>query len=351
MGKKASRGTSVANSEPVAPSAFDAAELPEGYPISEFDYRVAELAWCDGLSSNVIVERLKLEKTPQNITRVRRALEKAVRHGIMELHPPQNLHLESQLKEAFGQLRDVHVEVDRTAACLRAAKIVAAEIEAFLRGPNRQLIVANSGGRTVRDTVTCLQRLVPVAPMTKDKSLVFISLNAAEAHDRYDECANFLSVRLAQIYEAKHFAVVKPWDEQTGNAYGEALLNIDLMISSAGGSDAFLSYWLAGRNEQVPPNAVGDVAFHLIDKLGNPVELKERNQQLLEDDLLRSPNWNDLSRLFRNQKVLLVLAGDREDVGFALLDSAIAGRCVLDSHLARALVNRKNLASTVDSLK
>lgn len=57
------------------------------------------------------------------------------------------------------------------------------------------MVIANAGGRTLRDIIiSCLERLVPVP--------------------------NFISVRMAQIYAAEatqHFALVKPWDERTAS--------------------------------------------------------------------------------------------------------------------------------------
>jgi len=34
-------------------------------------------------------------------------------------------------------------------------------------------------------------------------------------------------------------------------------------------------------------------------------------------------DWNELNRLFRTEKVLLVLIGDKINIGYALLDSAL----------------------------
>lgn len=328
-------------------------ELPSGYPIGPFDYQVAEMAWAKGLSSNTILDLLKLEKTPQNITRVRRALEKAVRHGLIELKPPPNETLKEQLRQAFPAAGSIDVEIDRTATCLKAARIIVNEIEAFLCGPDKEMIIANAGGRTVRDCIDCLQRLVPVPPQIQGKKLTFLSLNAAEAHDRYDECANFLSVRMAQIYDALHFAAVRSWDTKTRNEYREKLKKIDLLISSAGALSntdeslpnqiraGFLADWINSKDKQLPAEAVGEIAFHLIDKWGQQVPLSNNIRTMIDKELLRAPDWNDLIRLFRRRKVLLVLADNKVDVGYAVLDSALSQRSILDSHLAKVIANRR----------
>ena len=324
------------------------------YPLTEFDYRVAELAWAKGLSSNRILDQFPLVKSPQNITRVRRALEKAVRHGLVELKPPPNKELKDQLTQAFPAAGNIDVEIDRTAACLKAARVMADEIEAFLRGKKEEMIIANAGGRTVRDCIDCLQRLVPVPPEIQEiKKLTFLSLNAAEAHDRYDECANFLSVRMAQIYNVRHFAAVQSWGTKTHNEYHDKLEKIDLLISSGGAlsktgesSDnlagaGFLAHWIKSKGLELPAEAVGEIAFHLIDKRGKPVLPNEKIREMIEDDLLRAPDWDQLNVLFRKHKVLLVLTDNKIDLGYAVLDSALSQRIVLDSRLAKALVYRR----------
>jgi len=327
--------------------------LPAGYPISQFDYEVAEMAWENGLSSTSILELMKMEKNAQNITKVRRALERAVHHGVLQLNLPPNQTLKDQLKEAFPTAGTIDVEIDRTVACLKAARIIANEIEAFLGGHKEEMIIANAGGRTVRDSVDCLQRLVPVPPQIGGKKLTFLSLNAAEAHDSYDVCANFLSVRMSQIYNALHFAAVLSWDTKTRVEYRDKSKNIDLLISSAGvlsnggeGSDklvgtGFLANWFLSKGLELPAEAVGEIAFHLIDKRGQQVPLSNKIRTMIDKELLRAPDWNDLTLLFRQHKVLLVLADNKVDVGYAVLDSALSQRTILDSHLAQLLVNRR----------
>lgn len=330
-------------SKPNSTDEFGSGEfhLPLDATSGDFEYRVARLAWEEGLSSNTILERLRWPKTAENITKIRRALEKAVRHGLVELKPPRNKQLEDSLRQRFPGLKEVHVQVDRAAACLDAARLIAAEIDQFIGGPEKRMVIANAGGGTVRDAIGYLQRLVPVPPRATGKTLIFLSLNAAEAHDSFDQCANFISVRLAQIYAGdgtQHFALVKPWDEKTGNEYRERLQEIDLLISSAGSRVGFLSNWLGRRNKALPDRAVGDVAFHLIDKKGKQVVLDDDIRPLLEEELARAPDWEELLQLFIKKKVLLILAGDKIDVGQALLGSALAQRCIIDSGLATAML-------------
>lgn len=332
--------------------ATDAADgrLPADSPVGQFEYDVAKLAWEEGLAENSILKSLDLKRTAENYMRVRRALQRAVRYKLLTLHPPRNQVLEDRLVEAFPCLESGHisVEVDRAAACLAAARLIAAEINEFLFDSDKsQMIIANAGGRTVRDTVTYLQRLVPVPPQVRDKKLIFLSLNNAEIHSQFDQCANFISVRLAQIYDAtktQHFAVVRPVDDNTRAEYWAKVKAIDLLISSAGSRDGFLSDWLRRWAYQLPKNAVGDVAFHLIDSEGKGINPTGKVEELFEDQLVRAPGWEALMQLFNKKKVLLILAGAKHDVAQALLYSALPRRCIFDSSLATALLRRGNPA-------
>jgi hypothetical protein len=321
------------------------AQLPADSPIGLDEYEIARLAWEEGKAESSILEARGEDKTPANYTKIRRALQKAVRHGLLELKPPRNTQLERALALKYPSLEGVHVAVDRAAACLAAARMVASEIEDFLyRSDRRTMVVANAGGRTVRDTITYLQRFVPAPPDVndKDKELIFVSLNAAEAHDQFDQCANFLTVRLAQIYDApitKHYAVVKNLPPGARDSYMKTLQQIDLLISSAGdNTSGFLRDWLRDRGREWPVSAVGDVAFHVLDRRAKRAGLDEKTNQLLDGELARAPDWEDLIQLFNKKKVLLILSGHKREIAGALLESALARRCVFDARLAMDLV-------------
>jgi hypothetical protein len=329
-------------------------ELPSDAKFTEEDYLIAKLAWEKGLAYSKILDELKKKRPrasnekptknePQEYMKAKRALQNAVRHGLVVLNPPPHTQLEEELRTKY-QLEEVHVEIDRTATCLKAARLIAAKIQAFIDGPEHRMIVANAGGKTVRDTVTFLQRVVPLPPDLKGKELIFLSLNAAEDHEKFDQCANYHCVRMSQIYgapEARHFAVVKRQDEQMGREYEELLDNIDLLISSAGGRDGFLVNRLQTRGINIPPAQVGDVAFHLVDSRGREVVLKGDAQELVEQELVRAPDWEDVVRLFNQRKVLLILTGDKTDVAQALLGRSLVTMCVIDSRLARELTRSK----------
>lgn len=348
MAKKRSKKASGSNKKPSSTVSLPADvienQLPADSPIGDFEYEVARQAWEKGFAVNSILGKLNLEKIPENYMKVRRALQRAVSHGLLELKTPRNKDLEEKLVEKFPDLKadNIHVEVDRGAACLAAARLIAAEIAEFLADDNRQeMVIANAGGRTVRDTITYLQRLVPIPPQDKDKKLIFLSLNDAEIHSQFDQGANYISVRLAQIYAAsntQHFAVVTPFDKNTEAEYWAWVRAIDLVVSSAAGCRGFLSEWLKRRDKQLPKDAVGDVAFHLINREGKGIRIEDKIQSFIEKELVRAPDWEGLMQLFNKDKVLLVLAGDKEEVARALLNSALPRRCVFDSTLASALV-------------
>jgi hypothetical protein len=205
------------------------------------------------------------------------------------------------------------------------------------------MVIANAGGGTVLDTTSYLQRIVPIPPDIKDKKLIFLSLNDAEIHSQFDQGANFISVRLAQIYGAdntQHFAVAGRFDDNTKAAHLAKVKAIDLLISSAGSRDGFLSDWLQRWKKKLPKDAVGDVAFHLINSEGKGIDPGKDIRTLFEDKLVRTPDWEGLMQLFNKKKVLLILAGDKQEVARALLYSALPRRCVFDSSLAMALLKK-----------
>ncbi len=321
-------------------------ELPADSPVGEFEYKIASLAWEKGLAENSILDELGWKRSSKNYMKVRRALQKAVSQKLLVLNPPRNRVLEKKLVKAFPNLEadHIHVEVDRAAACLAAARIIAAEIRKFLDDPNRkEMVIANAGGRTVRDTISCLQRIVPVPPEIKDKKLIFLSLNDAEIHDQFDQGANFISVRLAQIYGARntqHFAVVTPFDEKTRAEYLAKVKVIDLLITSAGSREGFLSHWLKRWGKKLSADAIGDVAFHLINSEGKGIRSEEEIQSFFESKLERAPDWEGLMQLFNKRKVLLILAGEKHGIARALLSSALPRRCVFDSSLALSLLKQ-----------
>lgn len=325
------------------------------------DYTIAQLAWGKGMAVGSIVRALGMDGgpgNPANIMKVKRALQRAVRDGILMLSPPPIENLERRLREALTKshvsLDALHVEQDHAAACFRAARLVEAEISGFLSegDPRPQLVIANAGGGTVGKICEYLQRLVVLPPATLSrKRLIFVSLNAAEARHRFDECANFLAVRLAKIYDCEHLAVVSddddPCEGEERSAYRIAIENIDLLITSAGSlprnqgiKTGFLVDWLRARGLSCPDNAIGDIAFHFIDEKGYLVKPDENSERRIKQHIKPEPEWNQLDNLFHTGKVLLVLTGEKATLGHALIAGAHARRCVVDAHVANGMLNR-----------
>ena len=329
-------------------------EMPEDADITEHDYRIALMAWKDGLSVSAILNELGWPHDAQCITRVRRSLQKAMRNEWIELKPPPHFALEATLKERYPSLDCVNVEIEQSATMLRAARIVVDEIERFIGDADRKTFTcANAGGRTIAEVVRILQRLVPLPPIRPSgKRLLFVSLNAAEEQDAFAACSNYLCVRMSEIFAGDHLAVVRSavdsghaarvndeTDVNDGRSarqdYLRAVENADLVISAAGGKDGFMRTWLARQGISLPETVVGDVAFHPLDANGWPVPLAD--DQLLDGMLRRSPDWRTLSQLFAKRKLLLVLTGDKLDVAKALFKAGLPRRCVVDGYLAAQL--------------
>jgi DNA-binding transcriptional regulator LsrR (DeoR family) len=373
--KKVRSGTGEAEGE-------GAAAQPDSVVDSLLDpYRIAEMVWSRGLSANAILDEFKMPHSQVNQTRVRRAILKAAKLGILQLHPVTCHDLREKLCATFPTLTgsDIRVDIDRTAACLAAARAINQAIEEFLRKPLSsrsgdsqisaesvaEMTIANAGGRTVRDTVECLQRLVPVPPPMTGKKLKFLSLNGAEDPERFGECANYLAVKMAEVYgggsgegAVRHLASIRPPMDRSReekqnsvtNDYQNALHNIDLLVTSAGAvasqyedKGGFLSHWLQTHGRELPRNVVGDIAFHPINARGEQVDLSKDIEDLLKDKLLLAPEWSTLETLFHQRKVLLILVGEKPRVGRALIESGRANRCIFDAHLAMALTRRASL--------
>jgi hypothetical protein len=318
-------------------------ELPDDSKLNKDDYEIASMAWQEGLSVNTIIDRLSERRGERKqhdaaaITRVRRSLQKAVRWGVLEFHPPRHQQLESRLREIYPSLDSVHVEVDRTATLLRAAELILDQLEEFLRGEARTFVCANAGGRTIADMVALMPRLAPIPLKAKDKRIVFVSLNAAEEQVAFGHCSNYLCVRMSEIFSAEHMAVVRPSDPSRRSIYKEATARADLIVSAAGGTDGFLASWLGERGETLPDEVVGDIGFHPLDQYGKPARLDARATELLENELQRSPDWDTLVQLFSKKKLLLILTGDKFGISRALFRAALPRRCVIDSYLAAQL--------------
>jgi DNA-binding transcriptional regulator LsrR (DeoR family) len=322
------------------------------------DYKVAQLAWERGMAVGSIVRELKMEggANAANIMKIKRALERAVRHGILTLSPPPLRDLEiklcARLTTAGVAMAALHVEQDHWAACYRAARMVDAEIATFLseEDPRDRLVVANAGGGTVSLICELVHRLVVLPPAkVAGKRLIFVSLNVAEARQRFDEGANFLAVRLARMYGGEHLTVVMGddavRDDQWRSAYQDAVKHIDLLITSAGRlpddhriPPSFMADWLSRRGLASPERAIGDIAFHFIDARGYPVPPEGEAAKRIQRFIQPQPDWDTLGHLFHTGKVLLVLTGAKVALAQALIVGAHATRCVLDAQLARGML-------------
>lgn len=359
MAKKSTRKRSAPDDSTKTRVGSDASTTSMDIPHHIDDYTIAQLAWDKGMSVGSIVRALGMDggsSNPANIMKVKRSLQRAVRDGLLKLSPPPLEELEKELidelKKSGVSLYMLHVEQDHAAACLYAARIVEEEISAFLdkEDPRDKMVVANAGGGTVSKICEYLQRSVVLPPDKPSwKRLIFVSLNAAEARQRFDECANFLTVRLATIYDCEHLAVVNDdtSDKKGESEYRKEISNINLLITSAGCLPAdqsvktgFLGKWLNARGLSCPANAIGDIAFHFIDEKGYLAEPDANTKDRIRQHIKPEPEWKQIDFLLNTGKALLVLTGEKASLGHALITCAHSKRCVVDSQVAKGMLSR-----------
>ena len=344
--------------------------------INSIVYVVAKLAWEKGLGANRIVDLLvnspefsvfrdrhsefsQGKKTSRAYTLVTRALQRAVIDGVLVLEMPTCDRLSQQLSERYHDIEgmEIRVEIDHEAACRRAAKAIFKKIEYLVdrsngtdkRGDENQSIIyiANAGGRTVVDVIDELQRVVPLHKQRGGdwRRLCFLALNAAEAHDRFDQSANFCAVRMAQIFNGRrHFAVVKSASDEIKQEYVKAVQSIDFAVSSVGSHvndcPSYLLEWLKGRDLRVPPNSfLGDLAFLPFDENGRPAILPVKATTAIQETFQPNPDWHAWMQLLRKDWIALVMTGaEKARTADVLFRHAIVHKCVIDAALAEAIL-------------
>ena len=128
----------------------------------EFVYKVAFLAWKKGLTSNFIAKELKGAGDPRMIMRVKRALQRASKEGVLVLNPPVERSFQEELKKRW---RRVDFTVARgefmspgDTVHLAASQVLSAKIETLWKNTKTDLVIANTGGRAVSETVRYLRQ-------------------------------------------------------------------------------------------------------------------------------------------------------------------------------------------------
>ena len=178
-------------------------------------YRVAELAWKQGLAPNSILKVLNADKArgeTYSIMPVKRALSKAIRQGILVLRTPLEFSCLDDLKNAgvrnarnYTVVRDDVFSQGTDPVCLAAAEQIVEIIQKLLLTGD-EVVIANAGGRSISRTVQYLHAIAPVLSLAERDKLVFIALNSAGRRTEFDKSSNFLAVRLAEIFGGKHIA-------------------------------------------------------------------------------------------------------------------------------------------------
>ena len=278
----------------------------------EFAYLVAYLAWYEGLTANAIVKRLKWPPEPRLLMQVKRALRRA--HGqFLQLRPPDRDDLQAKLNRRFNRGEEepitFHV-VDDTHArgggpvFAKAAEIVSSVVEQVTQeriaardraaksntpDSTEQPVICNAGGRTVYGMVNAMRRRPPVLPddlEANPKHLpLFVAGNSAYLERRFDHSASFLSVTLANFFEASSLAMPPEMDEQHKSEHRQYVSQARLFICGAGTCDqenpGLMMLHLEKRGVAIPEDAVGDLSFNLLDAKGFRVELCPEAQEFM----------------------------------------------------------------------
>ena len=345
----AKRKANQAQKETQSPTQnFSAMELTG----DEFVHLVAKMAWSEGLSPNEIAKRLGIS---DKIMQVKRALGKAVKRGILRLEIPRSEQRRRDLKETWEKPEYVVVDDSKSdqvmTVCLAAAETFLELLGKKLRDSRRDkrtVVVGVAGGYTVAQTVLLLQSMAPPIDLEDRKRLMFISLHAAVLRRRLDESANFLAVRLAEIFGGQHFAVLEhvgPGDEsqKEEKEYCELVEKIDLMITGVGSTKSLVGRHAEESNIPIPPEMVGDLAYIPLDAEGRWVEDPDLNEALAK--VRPHPSYAELQRLRLRGMDVLTIAGvfahgmdSKLGITRAVFRAALASHCVLGESFARRLI-------------
>jgi hypothetical protein len=332
----------------------------------EFAYLVAVYAWRDGLTANAIARKLfahdgdpSTKSTNKELMQVKRALVRAHMTNVLQLVPLESEALREKLDEKVNKGGDVrlatrfHVVTDdeHTAGApvhAKAAELVATFVlEACAASADEDVVICNAGGRTVSESVKALVRNPPVIEGGND-ALRFVAGNAAYLHDYFDRSANFLSVKMAEVFGAGgHMALPKEDDRELIKLHGELVNRAALFVCGAGncrrevGRPSLMQRYFDKNGWTMPPEAVGDLAFNLLDRHGIEVPL-EAAQAALMRDLNPTLNMSRLHEIRDNGRVLLILdaedPAEKRDIGIAILRARHATDVVLGTRLADEIV-------------
>lgn len=339
----------------------------------EFAYVVAAYAWRDGMTANKIVKALDWPSDSRHLMRVKRALWRA--HGrFLKLEPPADREWHDKLKNCVERINTgkevrFHIVNDTrgpTAGPVfaKAAEVVSDIIrDAVHRKPRPRrssatddpgkpkpdVVISNAGGRSVSDTVKALLRQPPLLDEEDEqaekrrKRLQFVAGNAAYIPNQFQLSANFLSVTMAEVYGASHVALPAVEDPETGKEHKKLLNDAAVFVCGAGSQESgLMPSYFERRDCELPQDAVGDLAFNLLDRDGDPVEPPtEKGRQYLKQ-LNPSVDLLTLSTIAANGRVVLILDSEQPEsktqIGAAALRRHYATDVVLGTRLAKSIV-------------
>jgi hypothetical protein len=309
---------------------------------------------------------------------VKRALKRAHKKDYLRLVPPVVHSLQEDLHERINErpLRKqpirFHVVKDGSgpgyaSVSARAAELVTQiileGIEARAQRPSKSvrsttphdgpgtgpdIVVCNAGGRTISEMVRALQRNPPAIADPEDTTgrikerLLFVAGNAAYLPEEFQRSANFISVTMAELFHANHLALPQVSDAQFRERYRKHVDRAWLFICGVGSvQTGLMAKYFADHHWEIPEQAVGDLAFNLLDESGEVVELPEEARRFM-NQVNPSMSVSKLMHIASNNRVLLILDAEKPElktkISVAALRREYATDVVLGSRLAQAIL-------------
>lgn len=339
----------------------------------EFAFEVAQFAWQDGLTANIIAKRIGLTSSSKDLMRVKRALKHA-QTNFLKLIPPSVIQLQEKLHDRINERErrkrkiTFHVVDDRwgpefTPVAAHAATLASKLIFEAVREADRvmpspapvahgqgktdeaKVIICNAGGRTIAQMVRALLR----TPREYDEEIVelndetlFLAGNAAYRPKEFDCSANFLSVTMAGFFKAAHLALPKVEDPGFPKDYDALADRASLFICGVGTPESgLMGKYFNDHSWDVPPEAVGDLAFNLLNENGENVELPSDARPVMHE-LNPALSLSRIAHIAANNRVLLIIDSDKPElkakIGVAALRREYATDVVLGVRLAEAIL-------------
>jgi hypothetical protein len=346
------------------PVAREIPEAPLDPSSDEFACLVAALAWRDGLTANAIARELKLPADPRHLMQVKRGLKRA-HNRFLRFDPPPHAKLAEDLSRVVNARREkktrFYVVQDKwgpsfAGVYAKAAELVVQIITEAVRESekaeekDREVVVCNAGGRTISDMVKALQRNPPVLDESYQKAreltkyLKFVAANEAYQPAEFHRSANFLSVTMAELFEAGHWAVPRVLDADLRKRHQDLVDKSALLICSAGTLErGLMRQYFDDHDWPVPPEAVGDLAFNFLDRGGSVVESPSPEARAFLSNVNPTLDGARLMHIAATSRVLLILDAaepvTKREIAAAALRRAYATDVVVGERLAQAILD------------